>query len=302
MSRKSRYAHLQGSSALYPFGARARLRRRQRRHVVLLRVAGLALFVPVAALALRQTVFRGGQPQRPDDLSVQPATSAESRETASGGAVRVSIHPATAGSEPAGAGQTAEASVRAVLPEYQQLYSQNPDMVGWLSVPAAGIDYQVMQTPGDNEYYLRRGFDRLYSLSGSLFLDEQCSLYDPATDNWIIYGHNMFDGTMFGALGQFTDVNFYQQHPTFSFDTLYEEMEFQIVMVLHTTVGEDVLPYYTFFDVDSAEEWQQRYDAMLERRLFDSGVDAEYGDQLLTLSTCGADPDDRIAVVAKRIS
>ena len=48
MPKKGRYAHLKGSSAYYPFGARTKLRRRQRRHVVLLRVVGLALLVPAA--------------------------------------------------------------------------------------------------------------------------------------------------------------------------------------------------------------------------------------------------------------
>ena len=68
MFRKGRYAHLRGSSAYYPFGARTSLRKRQRRRVVLLRAAGLALFVPVALLALRQAVFRGGQPESPNPL------------------------------------------------------------------------------------------------------------------------------------------------------------------------------------------------------------------------------------------
>lgn len=305
MPRKARYTHLKGSSAYYPFGARARMRKQQKLHVILLRVVGLMLFVPVLALVVRQTVFRGGQPKPPQDSGSVPASQSGTTGQAlspAGGTVQVTIRDASDATAETAAQADAQTQTRQVLPQYQELYRQNPDMVGWLTVKAAGIDYPVMQTPGDNEYYLRRGFDRLYALSGSLFLDEQCRLYDPPTANWIIYGHNMFDGSMFGALGQFTDVSFYEEHPTFSFDTLYEEMEWQIVMVLRTTVGEDDLPYYTFFDATTPEEWQARYDAMMERRLFDSGVTAQYGDQLLTLSTCGQDMQDRIAVIAKRIS
>ena len=81
-------------------------------------------------------------------------------------------------------------------------------------------------------------------------------------------------------------------------------MEWQVVLVLQTELGADELPYYTFFDAASREEWQARYDAMAALALYDTGVTAEYGDQLLTLSTCGeadSSTDSRFAVVAKRI-
>ena len=157
MPKKGRYAHLKGSSAYYPFGARTKLRRRQRRHVVLLRVVGLALLVPAAVVAVRQIVFRGGQPQRPDTVLADTAGTPENA-----GPVQVNIQPATAGQAAGNTPSPAPAADgSAVLPRYADLAAENPDMVGWLTIEAAGIDYPVMQTPGDNEYYLRRGFDRL---------------------------------------------------------------------------------------------------------------------------------------------
>ena len=85
MPKKGRYAHLKGSSAYYPFGARTKLRRRQRRHVVLLRVVGLALLVPAAVVAVRQIVFRGGQPQRPDTVLADTAGTPENAGPVQGG-------------------------------------------------------------------------------------------------------------------------------------------------------------------------------------------------------------------------
>lgn len=299
MFRKGRYAHLRGSSAYYPFGARTSLRKRQRRRVVLLRAAGLALFVPVALLALRQAVFRGGQPESPNP----PAALAEGYDAGRGGPVQVTVRTPDAGAA-AQATPSPTPAPTELLPQYRELFIENDDMVGWLSIPAAGIDYPVMQTPGDNEYYLRRGFDGLYSMAGSLFLDEQCRLYDPATANWIIYGHNMTDGSMFAGLLNYKDPAFCQANGTFRFDTLFEEMEWQVVMVLETEVDADTLPYYTFFDAEGKSEWQLRYDAMAERALYDTGVRAEYGDQLLTLSTCGESNSytgSRVAVVARRV-
>lgn len=297
MAKKGRYAHLSGSSAYYPFGARTSLRRKQRLRVVLLRLLGLLLVLPVAFLLGRQIFFNGGQPQAPAEVP--------SGETASSGPVSVTVQPATVGVPVPLQTPESSSAPRKILPQYQQLYLENGDFVGWLTIEAAGVDYPVMQTPGDNEYYLRRGFDGLYALSGSLFLDEHCRLDSPATANWLIYGHNMSDGSMFGQLDRFADEDFYRQHPTFTFDTLYEEMQWQIIAVLRTEVGADDLPYYTFFDAENEQDWQARYQAVMDLALYDTGVTADYGDQLLTLSTCGttsSTTDKRFAVVAKRIA
>lgn len=298
MPKKGRYAHLKGSSAYYPFGARTSLRKKQRMRVVLLRLLGLALIVPVALFLVRQIFFNGGQPKPPTGVTATP-------ETASSGPVSVTVQPATVNvpqniQTPESIPETEDA----ILPKYQDLYAQNNDLVGWLTIDAIGVDYPVMQTPGDNEYYLRRGFDKLYSLAGSLFLDENCRTTSPSTANWLIYGHNMSDGSMFGQLDKYTKESFYREHPTFEFDTLYEEMQWQIVAVIRTQVGADDLPYYTFFDASSERDWQAKYQAVMDLALYDTGVTAQYGDQLLTLSTCGttsSTTDKRLAVIAKRI-
>ncbi len=298
MPKKGRYAHLKGSSAYYPFGARTSLRKKQRMRVVLLRLLGLALIVPVALFLVRQIFFNGGQPKPPIGVTT-------TSETASSGPVSVTVQPATVNA-PQNV-QTPESipeTEAAILPKYQDLYAQNSDLVGWLTIDAIGVDYPVMQTPGDNEYYLRRGFDKLYSLAGSLFLDENCRITSPSTANWLIYGHNMSDGSMFGQLDKYAEESFYREHPTFEFDTLYEEMQWQIVVVIRTQVGADDLPYYTFFDASSERDWQAKYQAVMDLALYDTGVTAQYGDQLLTLSTCGttsSTTDKRLAVIAKRI-
>ena len=163
----------------------------------------------------------------------------------------------------------------------------------------------MVQTPGDNEYYLRRGFDRFYAMGGTLFLDERCSLSpDAPADNWLIYGHNMRDGSMFGQLVYYRDEDFYKAHPTFTFDTLYEHATWQVVAALDTALGADEHPYYTFFDAANKLDWQRRVEAITALALYDTGVTPEYGTQLLTLSTCGdtrPDTDTRFAILAMRV-
>ena len=168
-----RYRKLRGDTAYYPFAARTGLRARQRRHARALRIAGAAALILAAVLALRQSVFRGGQPDAPAPLpSTAPAV------TAAPGTAHVSVQPLAATRDALAETQqadtqahtTPESAVRPpaartaeVLPRYRSLYEQNPDLIGWLRIDGTGIDLPVVQTPGDNEYYLRRGFAVSYT-------------------------------------------------------------------------------------------------------------------------------------------
>ena len=310
-----RYRKLRGETAYYPFAARTGLRARQRRHARALRTAGAAALILAAVLALRQGVFRGGQPDAP-----APPPSAAPAVTAAPETAHVSVQPLAATRDalaetqqadtqahttPESAAQPPAARTAEVLPRYRSLYEQNPDLIGWLRIDGTDIDLPVVQTPGDNEYYLRRGFDRFYAVGGTLFLDERCSVGpDAPTDNWLIYGHNMRDGSMFGQLVRYRDEAFCQAHPTFTFDTLYETATWQVAAVLDTALGADELPYYTFFDADNKLDWQHRVTAITEKSLYDTGVTPAYGTQLLTLSTCGdtrIGTDARFALLAVRV-
>lgn len=305
-----RYRRLRGDSAYYPFAARTGLRARQRRHARRLRQAGAAALLLAAVLLVRQTVFHGGQPEPPGALPA--AAEAATVENA-----RVTVQPVSATRDALAGTEAADAAARTtpetapapapsqtarVLPAYRALYEENPDLVGWLRIEGADVDLPVVQTPGDNEYYLRRGFDGYYAPGGTLFLDERCSVApeDPTAD-WLVYGHNMSDGSMFGHLTRYREEAFWREHPTFTFDTIYETGTWQIVAALDTTLGADELPYYTFFDADSKREWEQRVDAILDLALYDTGVQPEYGQQLLLLSTCGdhrPGTDARFALLA----
>lgn len=292
------YRKLRGNSAYYPFAARTGMRARQRREVRFLRVAGGLFLAAAAVLLLRQTVGNGGQPAAPAEKPPVAFPAVNTAETAGGS---VTVQPIAATRDALAATLEADdaahttpesaapaADVQEVLPAYRELYEQNPDLIGWLTIDGADIDLPVVQTPGDNEYYLRRGFDRLYATGGTLFMDEHCSIGPAApTANWLIYGHNMADGSMFGHLTRYRSEEFYRQHPTFRFDTLYETAAYQVVAAIDTTLGADELPYYTFFDADTKIEWEHRVNAITSLALYDTGVTPQYGQQLLVLSTCG---------------
>lgn len=196
------------------------------------------------------------------------------------------------------------AGERQILPEMNELYSQNNDFVGVLTVVDTDINYPVMQTPSDPEYYLRRDFYGESSTAGTLFVDYRCDIVNPTT-NTIIYGHNMRSGTMFGGLKRYLDYDYYQAHKTIIFKTLYEEQTYQVVGVGLSEVGyedDDTYKYYDFIDALTGEELQEFIDNIQSLSVFDETIDITSDDKLLTLSTCNTYTENgRMFVVAKRI-
>lgn len=95
-----------------------------------------------------------------------------------------------------------------VLAEYGELYLQNTDMVGWLSIAGTNINYPVMQTPNNPNYYLKHNFEKEYSDLGTPYVQENCDLL--TSDNLVIYGHHIKGQKMFGTLENYKSKDFYE--------------------------------------------------------------------------------------------
>lgn len=191
-----------------------------------------------------------------------------------------------------------------VLEEYKTLYNKNRKLIGWLKIDDTIIDYPVMQTV-NNEYYLDHNFNQEYDKNGSLFLDKDCDVVNRNT-NLIIYGHHMKSGKMFGNLNSYSSKEYAQKHSLIRFDTIYEKGTYEVMYVFRSRIyneDEIVFKYYQFLDAASATEFDSNMQEMAALSLYDTGVTASYGDELLTLSTCdSSETDGRFVVVAKRIS
>ncbi|MBO5617968.1 MAG: class B sortase [Pseudobutyrivibrio sp.] len=193
---------------------------------------------------------------------------------------------------------------RDILPELADLYAENPDLVGILEVVGTDINYPVVQTISDPEYYLRRDFYGKESTSGTLFVDYRCDIVNPTT-NTIIYGHNMRSGTMFGGLKRYLKQDYYQSHKSIIFKTLYEEQEYEIVGVGLSAVGYDDdenYKYYDFINAVTGSELQEFLNNIQSLSVHDETIDISATDKILTLSTCNSYTEDgRMFVVAKRV-
>ncbi len=188
----------------------------------------------------------------------------------------------------------------AAYEKYGALYEQNSDFAGWISIEGTKVNYPVMQTPDSPGYYLKHAFDGTYSDWGVPYIDEACTL--GFSKNIVIYGHHMNDGSMFADLCQYTQEDFYNSHKTVQFDTLSSFGTYDIVAVFRFDTNRDPFRYNRYVNMNE-ERFKYFMDQVHARQLYDTGVDAEYGDELLTLSTCDYYyKNGRFVVIAKKVN
>lgn len=203
-----------------------------------------------------------------------------------------------------------------VMSTYEEQYELNNDLIGWITVDGTPIDYPVVQAE-DNFYYLDKDINHEYTKNGSIFADYQCEFTTrtrPA--NIILYGHNMVTGPSFAKLttydprykGRAPSLEQYITAPTVKFDTVWEEGTYKIFGVMFVNTKEEhgeVFRYYRQRKITSEEEFYTYIAKIMDRSLFYTDVDLEYGDELLTLSTCyypyGTISDTRLVVFARRV-
>lgn len=184
--------------------------------------------------------------------------------------------------------------------EYAALYAENSDFAGWVHIDNTGIDYPVMFTPQEPEYYLRRAFDKTDSQSGTPFVSADSTI---DSDFFIIYGHNMKNDTMFGTLDYYKEKSFWEENPRLSFTTVTEKREYEIFAALQTRVlYQDEAGYRYYFQVGDLTE--EAFDELTgwfqQNALYDTGITPTYGEQLVVLSTCSYHTDNGRFIIAAR--
>ncbi|MEG0829424.1 MAG: class B sortase [Anaerovoracaceae bacterium] len=195
-----------------------------------------------------------------------------------------------------------------VVGKYVDLYKANPDIIGWVKIKGTKIDYPVMQTQDDPEYYLRRNFAKEDKVSGVPFMDAASDIFKP-TSNFMIYGHNMNNGTMFHGLLDYAKKDFYLEHKTIKFDTIYKggQGKYKIIAAFYTQIYDkekEIFKYYQYPGIEDKAAFVEYVEGVKGLSQYDTGINAKYGDQLITLSTCSYHVEDkkgRFAVVAKRV-
>lgn len=179
-----------------------------------------------------------------------------------------------------------------VLHDLVALKEKNADCIGWIRVPGTDIDYPLMWTPNDPEYYLHLDFYENYSDYGVPFLDHRCDLN---SDNLILYGHNMFDGTMFTDLLWYREREYMEDHRQIILETTEGAREYRVIAVCQANSMESKLyRHINFTDQAGKAEF---LDAVQEDSVFYDGA-SDDTERFITLSTCDVSRrNGRVAVV-----
>ncbi len=190
-----------------------------------------------------------------------------------------------------------------MLAGYYELWKRNSDMVGWIRIDGTVIDYPVMYKADDWQFYMKHDFDKNKQSHGLPFADVESNVFKPST-NIVLYAHNMRDKTMFAALHGYEDKAFWEEHRTVNFDTLYRRGTYEVIAALETTANdtEQAFKYNQSIEMDDPAVFKAYVDTAKQLAFYDTGVSAEPGEELLTLSTCSyGQKNGRLVVIAKRL-
>ena len=188
--------------------------------------------------------------------------------------------------------------------QLEELQKENEEIIGWLEIEGTNINYPVLQT-SDNDYYLTHNYKKEKASTGSIFLDKDFDLIN-GSSNYLIYGHRNKSGLMFEDLIKYAEEDFYKEHTKIRFTTNKDDSIYEILSVFYSRVyyksEQNVFRYYYFVNANNEQEYNDFVNNAKKVSLYDTGVTAKYGDQLLTLSTCEYSQEDgRFAVVCKKI-
>lgn len=195
----------------------------------------------------------------------------------------------------------AEEEKNARLFRYKKLKEVNEDVTGWIKIDGTVIDYPVMHTPDNPDFYLKHGFDKSRSAYGMIYMDENCSLSEEC-HNYILYGHHMKNGSMFASLEKYGSREFYEEHPVIGFDTLNDIGRYEIAAAFKMPADQITDVFAGYLAASTEEDYEKLIEYAKAHAFYDTGITPVWPEQILTLATCEyTQRDGRFFVIAKKI-
>lgn len=190
-----------------------------------------------------------------------------------------------------------------MLYDYALYYADNPNTVGYININGTKIDSPVVQAD-NNKYYMTHDFYGKSTSYGAIFAS-YIDNFKPFDRNTLLYGHNMRDGSRFASLLNYKNIEYFKEHPTIQFDSLYERHDWKICAVILTNGStESDNGYFFDFTFNNCSDacFEEYIEELDKRKLYETGVDILPTDKLLTLCTCSYEFDDaRLLVIARMV-
>lgn len=169
--------------------------------------------------------------------------------------------------------------------DFKKLKSQNQDIAGWIYIRGTTIDYPIVQGK-DNEEYLHQDFNKKKSSSGTIFLDNNCKK-DFTSDNNIIYGHHMKNGTMFAQLLKFREKSFLKKHNEIMIFTPDRTIHLKVISA-YAQKAQNKIPV-TFANDKQKKAYIKKIESMSEQTIKTSRINDSH---IYTFVTCSYEGED----------
>lgn len=181
--------------------------------------------------------------------------------------------------------------------DFEELYNINPDLVGWIDV---GNYMSMPVVYKDNTFYLDHDYYGNPDNAGTLFINEANTIWDdgdtPADQNLLFHGHNMRDGSIFGDLDDYRQVEYMQKNVIVYFRTIYDYDPIPYVIFaafdMSATPGESGYFDVGYINFDDDAEFEEYTGSILRRSFYNMPFGVERNDRMLTLLTCSYSNDN----------
>lgn len=185
-----------------------------------------------------------------------------------------------------------------ILEQYRELYETNNDMIGFLYLTEE-YQYPVLQRIEDQNYYAYRNFLGEEDKEGCIFANRYTELGKSGVS--LLYGHTLKSGRMFASLKKYQDADYFEENHVIKLDTLYEDMEYEVMAVALTSLHED-FKYYEYVGNLSEDAFNEWKNGLVQYIVRGTVEDLEYGDIICELTCCAYHTKDgRLVVILKAI-
>lgn len=268
---------------MYRKNERVRTRERRRKQLMLIAEAAccVVLAVVIGCILLRHWKHQQRMQEQSEAQEIMTVLNEENTASEAAEAQSVSAN--------------VSATTPLVFEAAQQLLDQNPDFVGMVGFDDMAL-YVCQST--DNTFYASHRFDGSSDAAGMIYMDCRCSLW-PLSDNTILYGHNMRDGSRFGKLKRMANMEYVEANPIIRFASLYEIHEYTPIAIFYADADSNEETFdWAQIHFQSSQDYENYIESITNRSILKLQTEAQYGDSLLTLVTCSErETGNRLIVV-----
>ena len=182
--------------------------------------------------------------------------------------------------------------------DFKGLTDRNPDIYGWIKIPNTNVDYPVIQSPTNDNFYLDHDLDGNYAFAGSIY-SQLCNRRNFQDRVTLLYGHNMLDGSMFATIYRFADPSFFKKNKSMTIYTDDTKLDYTIVSAFEY----DDRHIMNSFNFSNNKSYQSFIDEVINPRSVTknvrTGETVTTNDKIVVLSTCVNSGEGRYLVVGK---